>query len=147
LFKKINNRFTQIQNQNLKKNDVSFQQGALLMYLSKVTDHEVSQKEISEVLNIKHTSVIGLLERLEEKVLIERAVKPDNKRYRVITLTDKGRKTVSDIWVCICKTEQKIVGSMTEEEQNLLEMLLNKIYANMDTVVQNAEQEERKKEC
>jgi hypothetical protein len=36
---------------------------------------------------------------------------------------------------------------MTEEEQNLLEMLLNKIYANMDTVVQNAEQEERKKEC
>jgi DNA-binding MarR family transcriptional regulator len=147
LFKKINNRFTQIQNQNLKKNDVSFQQGALLMYLSKVTDHEVSQKEISEVLNIKHTSVIGLLERLEEKGLIERSVRPDNKRYRVITLTDKGRKTVSDIWVCICKTEQKIVGSMTEEEQNLLEMLLNKIYANMDTVVQNAEQEERKKEC
>jgi DNA replication initiation complex subunit (GINS family) len=36
---------------------------------------------------------------------------------------------------------------MTEEEQDLLEMLLNKIYANMDTVVQNAEQEERKKEC
>lgn len=117
------------------------------MYLSHVTDHEVSQKEISEVLNIKHTSVIGLLERLEEKGLIERSVKPENKRYRVITLTEKGKKTVSDIWICICHTEQMIVGSMTEEEQDLLEMLLNKFYANMETVIQTTEQEERKKEC
>ena len=36
---------------------------------------------------------------------------------------------------------------MTEEEQDLLEMLLNKIYANIETVIQTTEQEERKKEC
>lgn len=145
-FKKINNLFIQMQNQNLKKSDVSYQQGALLMYLSKMKDHEVSQKEISEVLKIKHTTVIGLLERLEEKGMIARTVNPGNKRYRVITLTEKGQRKVDHIWTCISKNEERIVGSMSEEEKDILERLLDKVYANIENVIREAEETTGRKE-
>jgi DNA-binding MarR family transcriptional regulator len=145
-FKKINNLFIQMQNQHLKQSDVSYQQGALLMYLSKMKDHEVSQKEISEVLRIKHTTVIGLLERLEEKGMIARTVNPGNKRYRVITLTEKGQREVDHIWTCISRNEERIVGFMSEEEKDTLERLLDKVYANIENVIQEAEETTGRKE-
>jgi DNA-binding MarR family transcriptional regulator len=109
-------------------------------------DHEVSQKEISEVLRIKHTTVIGLLERLEEKGMIARTVNPGNKRYRVITLTEKGQREVDHIWTCISRNEERIVGFMSEEEKDTLERLLDKVYANIENVIQEAEETTGRKE-
>jgi DNA-binding MarR family transcriptional regulator len=52
---------------------------------------KLKQTDLTNVLNKKHANIVTLLDELEERGLITRVADSDDKRSRVLGLTEKGR--------------------------------------------------------
>ena len=71
--------------------DVTPVQTHVLMYLNQ-HGGRVPQRELTEFMRAKPSTVNGILDRMEEKGLVLRTVSDTDARRRLITLTDKGRE-------------------------------------------------------
>ena len=89
-FKMIGEGFKQRFNTVLKKYDLTFSQFGVICYLREHKDEKIYIKKLGEVFNLTHPTVVGIINRLEEKGFIETRPDSENKRYRIITLTAKG---------------------------------------------------------
>ena len=74
--------------------DVTPVQAHVLMYLHQ-HGGQAPQRELTEFLRAKPSTVNGILDRMEEKGLVRRSVIGEDARRRLITLTDKGREQQS----------------------------------------------------
>src|SRR5438270_8055982 len=54
--------------------------------------------KVAEALGVSRTTVTGLLDRLEGEGLLTRAIDPADRRCLVLTLTEKGRELVGQIY-------------------------------------------------
>ena len=95
LIKKISDRLLTEMNYNLKKYDITARQLEVLSFLNMNGDS--SQKDIAEYFGIRHTTVIDLLKKLEEKNLITKIRAEKNLKYNVILLTDLGKKQIREL--------------------------------------------------
>lgn len=75
---------------NANKMNITHGQGKILLILNK--KEGISTKELSEILNIKVTSLNETLNKLQEQEYIEKKPLPKDKRILLIYLTPKGRK-------------------------------------------------------
>ncbi len=130
-FKRINEMFKARMNEDMKRNGLTFSQNEILFYLTKNQDHEVSQQEICDALQVAHPTIIGLINRMEEKGLVERTVNPANRRKRCIVLTEKAQQIMLQTRERRDHNDRLIVRNMSEEEQRTLNHLLTRIYDNM----------------
>jgi DNA-binding MarR family transcriptional regulator len=53
--------------------------------------HELSQKEVAELLGIDRTTMVALVDELQGKGLVQRRPQPEDRRKNVVTLTIEGR--------------------------------------------------------
>ena len=58
-------------------------------------DEPPSQQEIARQLGVDRTTMVGMVDRLEEKTLVRRRPHPDDRRKNVVELTATGRTTLS----------------------------------------------------
>ncbi len=93
--KKISDRLLSELNCNLKKYNITARQLDILTYINE--NQIVSQKDIADHFGIRHTTVIDLISKLEEKKLIVKARNNCNLKYNDIYLTDFGKKQVSEL--------------------------------------------------
>ena len=80
-------------NNDLRKYNITAAQFLVLKYLLKNEGKKISQKEICEYLFLKHTTVNGIMKRLEEKKLIEK----QTNHVSNIKITTKGKKLYESI--------------------------------------------------
>ncbi len=130
-FKRINEMFKARMNEDMKRSGVTFSQNEILFYLMKNKDHDVNQQELCRALQVAHPTVIGLINRMEEKGLVERKVDPSNRRNRYIALTEKAGQFLLQTRELRCRNDQLIVRNMSEEEKETLNELLTRVYDNM----------------
>ena len=138
-FKLIHESFVAILNRHLKEDDMTFSQLILISYLWENRDKKVTQKDISDALHIKHPTTIGLLKRLEEKEMLSVVVDPDNRKYRNIALTEKGKRFIENDRMRRRYTDEYMVEGMSEEEIKLLRSLLDRVYDNMKSMEKTEE--------
>jgi len=67
--------------------DLSPQQAVALQQL----DAPRSMGELAECMSFHASNVTGLVDRLEERGLVERQVDPNDRRIKILVLTDAGR--------------------------------------------------------
>lgn len=130
-FKMIGEGFKQRFNNDLRKYDLTFSQFGLICYLQNKQDEKVHIKEIGEVFNLTHPTVVGLVNRLEEKGFIETKPDPDNKRYRLVTLTGKGSEIKEEMDRGRDEMEELVLKGFSEEESKELRRLLDKVIDNI----------------
>ncbi len=130
-FKLIHECFAKLLNRRLKEEDMTFSQIIVIYYLWEHRDQKVTQKDITEALHIKHPTTIGLLKRLEDKEMLKVVVDPDNRKYRNITLTDRGIACIEADEKRKVHTDEYMVEGMSEDEIRLLRNLLDRVYDNM----------------
>ena len=96
---------------NATNKDISPGQGRILAILN--MKDAIPTKELSEILNIRVTSLNESLNKLAEKGYIKRDASPRDKRVLLIHLTDKGRKFKYakpkdiDIFDCLSDVEKE----------------------------------------
>jgi DNA-binding MarR family transcriptional regulator len=92
------------------------------------TNPSLTQKRLSQAINVSPPNLATLLDRLEARGLVMRQRNPADKRSQTLVLTAEGRalcrkadKTVSDL-------ESEATSMLTDEERTELLRLLQKIF-------------------
>lgn len=130
-FKQINGAFMRLANEQLGKDGITFSQMAILFYIEKNGNHKISQKELCEATQVKHPTMVGLLSRMEDKGLIKQVPDPDNRKYKVITLTKQSDLILRTKRKRHAETDRNIIRGFTDEEVKELNVLLTKVYRNL----------------
>lgn len=111
---------------------VTAPQCRLLMYLDSRGGEPVSQRELEHYLGVSHTTVKGLLSRLEEKGYVRTAFDDAaDARVKHAYLTEKYHRSHADARTVIDRFEAEIVRGLSDEEQAVMKKLLSRIYRNL----------------
>ena len=115
--------------EQLKDTGLTLGQPKVLDYLK---DHDgVSQKEIAAGCLIEAGSLTSILNRMEEKNLIERKMLNGNRRTFHIFMTESGKKKQKLVEEAFEKIEKTALNGISEEEQKLFMDIFCRIYRNL----------------
>lgn len=131
LIKKLDKVFKQNFNQELERVGLTFSQMRVLRFIEDNPKMKITQKDISNELDIKHSTTIGLLKRMQEKGLVRVVVDEDNRRCRNIFLTKKAEDISYEMERGREIMESRVVKSFTDEEKETFYRLLNKAIDNL----------------
>ena len=116
--------------EQLKDTGLTLGQPKVLDYLK---DHDgVSQKEIAAGCLIEAGSLTSILNRMEEKDLIERKMLNGNRRTFHIFMTESGKKNQKLVEEAFKKIEKTALNGISEEEQKLFMEIFCRIYRNLE---------------
>ena len=93
---------------------------------------QMPQRELLENLKVKPSTVNGILDRMEEKGLVERSVSGTDARRRVVALTPAGLEREAEAKQSFLEAEALIARGLTEEETNTLRSLLERVIHNLE---------------
>lgn len=87
---KASKKMTDAFNDRLMAKGISRVQWIALYYLGKF--QEINQKQLAEKMDIKDSTVVRLLDRMEKEGYVTRVKTPSDRRNTMIVLTEKGNK-------------------------------------------------------
>ena len=114
-------------NEKMKPYNLTAAQILLLRYLQLNKGKMIIQKDICDYLCLKHSTIIGILKRLEEKELI---IKKTNYRSE-ISITEKGKKIIDSAGIEKGFIEKNLLKGFSKEENKQLDSYLDRIYSNI----------------
>ena len=115
--------------EQLKDTGLTLGQPKVLDYLK---EHDgASQKEIAAGCLIEAGSLTSILNRMEEKDLIERKMLNGNRRTFHIFMTESGKKNQKLVEEAFEKIEKTALNGISEEEQKLFMDIFCRIYRNL----------------
>jgi DNA-binding MarR family transcriptional regulator len=86
-----------------------------------------TQQELGERSMIDPSSMVAVVDELEQLGLAERRVDPSDRRKRAIHLTDKGKAALKRARSTALGAAQEVFGRLDATEQETLRLLLRKI--------------------
>jgi len=86
-----------------------------------------SPKQIAEMLMLENSTVSGVLERMEKKMLIIRNISKEDRRYIQVELTQRGRDLEEDVSKVVEAFNQEIFSTISKEDERILTELLKKL--------------------
>lgn len=125
--KMISNSVDRAINRTVSEIGLTSSQVFILGYIHTNRDKRLCQKDIENNFNIKHPTATGILKRLEEKGLIECVPSSTDRRYKIITETDKAFALQMEVQNRIDMVESAALSGLTESEYKLLCILLDKV--------------------
>lgn len=132
-FKRIHEMFRARMNVDMKESDLTFSQMEILFYLEKHVDHAINQQELCDAVQVSHPTMIGLINRMEEKNLVVRRTDPLNRRSRYIEMTQKSQEILRQTRERRHRNDRMLVKGFTDEETKELNRLLGMVYRNMQS--------------
>ncbi|MBP3870814.1 MAG: MarR family transcriptional regulator [Faecalicoccus sp.] len=132
--KLINEKIKQHFNDQLKNNNLTVSQFWVLRYLQQHDTEKVSQKDLAEAVQVTHPTMIGLIDRLEEKGMVLRMIDENDRRYRYIRLTDQGRQYLKQSKDEADSMNSCLVKGFTQDENKILRNLLDRMYENISEI-------------
>lgn len=134
LFKAVNKNIVRELNKELEVYGVTLMQMEILGYIySKEKKHNINQRDIEKYFNLTNPTITGLLNRLQVKNLISRQASKEDARYKIITLTQEGKRIMEDMHqMKSIKMQQRITKNLSHEEEIQLVYLLNKVLEGLE---------------
>ena len=93
-----------------------------------------NQAAVAEQLGIDRTVMTYLVDDLEKAGLAARRPDPTDRRARQVVLTSKGRKAYDKAAAEIAEVEQRLLGALSDEEQQLFRTLLGRLTVNVPPI-------------
>ena len=95
----------------------------------------LTQKELADKIFVDGSTLVPVLDKMEQNGLIER--KPDSKDRRInrIFLTPKSESTVDSIILIILQLRKMIYRGISEEDLDLSKKTLDAVIQNSDTLI------------
>lgn len=95
------------------------------------TKNRISQRDLSNLMNVKDSSAGRLIDRLERDGFIERERNDIDRRVIYIKLTDKGDQLISDLMPFGIRFNDDLVAGIDEQELQIYEKVLKKMISNI----------------
>lgn len=127
LIKKAALTFDKFSNQLLVPYDLTGSQFKILMVLYKSPAGSVRQTDIEEKFAMTNPTVTGLVQKLEAKDLVKRIPHPEDKRSKVLVLTDRAMAIKEELLALADSLEQQMTANLSAPERQQLASLLLKM--------------------
>ena len=88
-----------------------------------------TQGAIADALGYDRGQLVGLLDELEERNLVERRRDPADRRRHIVRLTPEGKKALAKLRALARQVEDDFLASLVEEERAQLHALLRRLAA------------------
>ncbi|MGA4725801.1 MarR family winged helix-turn-helix transcriptional regulator [Micromonospora taraxaci] len=87
------------------------------------------QQALATILEMDSTNIVGLLNDLEARQLVERRRSPEDRRRHVVELTEDGAKRLSEAECALASAEDEVLGALGPDERETLYELLSRASA------------------
>lgn len=111
--------------------DITAAQARVLRYLIEHQNETITQKDICGAWDLKHTTVIGLLRRLQDKGLVTTVTDSKNRRCNNVLLTEKGRQLSTVIKENLKFVDKKLTEDLTADELDQLLSIIEVLKKNV----------------
>jgi len=95
----------------------------------------LTQKELAEKIYIDGSTLVPVIDKMEQNGLVERKVDSKDRRINRIFLTKKSESTIDSITLIILQLRKIIYNGISENEINLVKNILKNIIKNSDTAI------------
>lgn len=126
--KRIDNALGKEANHNLQSHNLTFQQSHALVMLSHAPERTLPLKELESRFGAAQSTVAGLVARLEKKGLVEALQSPEDRRIKLVRLTDEGEAMHQNCHQDVVNSENRLTALLTQSEKETLLVLLQKLY-------------------
>ena len=131
LLKQINDFMEKNANRALKEQDITISQSGVLVLLDKKAEKMATFKELEKSFGVSQPTMVGIINRLEHKELVDILADSDDKRIRRAQLTQKGADKCRGGYKHMKAAEDLLLSSLTTEEKKEFLRLLVKIKDSM----------------
>ena len=131
LIKQIADKMKATADADLKEKNLTLSQIKVLEYVSS-NGGTVTQKSIEEYLDVAHPTVVGIVSRMEKNGHLVCHVDKDDRRNKVVELTEQAAHMAHEVQDDIAMREEKLLQGLTEDEVECLSRVLEIIYKNID---------------
>ena len=128
LIKKAALEIEKLSNPILAPYELTNTQYKIMMMLYRNQDKPIRQADIEERFSMTNPTVTGIIQNLEKKSLVQRIQNPNDKRSKLVVLTDKAISMREEIDGLGEILEAQVTENLTKEEYLHLITLLKKIH-------------------
>lgn len=86
-----------------------------------------SQADLARSTSVDRSDVVTVLNELEQRGLIDRAVDPRNRRRNIVSITRAGRKQFQALDDVIDEVQERVLAPLSKNERRQLAKLLRKL--------------------
>jgi DNA-binding MarR family transcriptional regulator len=91
-----------------------------------------TQGTIADALKIDRSQLVGLLDGLEEKQLVERRRDPNDRRRHLVSITGAGKTELAFLRKLVERIENEILEPLSVDERQQLHGLLHRVACHRD---------------
>ena len=122
LLKHVQQRFFQLSAAALAPSGISGREAAVLREID--TPQPLSQGEIARLMGIDRTTMVALIDDLQDRGLVRRRQDPDDRRKNVVELTDAGQAITRQALQAAKQAEQEFLSPLSAAEAAQLKKAL-----------------------
>jgi DNA-binding MarR family transcriptional regulator len=86
-----------------------------------------SQADLARSTSVDRSDVVAVLNELEERRLIKRAVDPENRRRNIVSITPAGAKQLSVLDSTISDIQERLLAPLSPTERRQFTKLLHRL--------------------
>lgn len=116
----------------LEPHDLTWLQFEILVLLSE--NGELKQTEIGDAVGLDRSSMVSVIDRMEERSLVARQPCPYDRRAVHIAITPKGQERLRQVTPLVRAHDQDLMNGLGVAERDMLSSFLNRLSAARATV-------------
>ncbi len=109
--------------------------------LSLLENQADSQINLANRTQTDRTTMVRIVDELEQFGLVERQTKPEDRRTHHVTLTKKGQKHLEQSRAALNQADQTFLQALNPKEQAQFKQYLERIIAHYDQAMENQKEQ------
>lgn len=130
--RRLTNIIQRARSQEFSSHDVNMMDGKGRLLTVLKTKDGLTQRELSEALDIRPSSVGELLRKLEANDLVIRQNNDADRRVMNVYLTESGRKLIEDSPAVHTEIQVNVLNDISEEEKEVFTRVLTKMIISLE---------------
>ena len=127
LLKQIHDALEKQANNTLRADGLTMAQVGVLLMLDRAEHRQMPLKELEKALHVAQSTAAGIVSRLEQKGLVESFGDAEDRRVKVVRLSEAGAGCCRTADARMAEAERQLLSSLTEAERDIFILLLRKV--------------------
>lgn len=127
LLKQIHDALEKQANNSLRADGLTMAQVGVLLMLDRAEHRQMPLKELEKALHVAQSTAAGIVSRLEQKGLVESFGDAEDRRVKVVRLSEAGAGCCRTADARMAEAERQLLSSLTEAERDFFILLLRKV--------------------